>query len=80
MDDPDVQLALEAVGRGSLDPEAHYMVAEQPETPSRAPVFRTSFGVSILTYPEGAHAEMDNDLTELANRVIGARQEQVPAR
>lgn len=69
LDDPDIQLALQAVGRGPLDPEAHYMLSPEPTTPSRIPVYRESFGVTVLTYPAGAHGDVHDNLVELASRV-----------
>jgi hypothetical protein len=72
LDDPDIQLALQAVGRGQLDPEAHYMLSPEPATPSRIPVYRASFGVTVLTYPAGAHEEVHENLTDLGARVSSA--------
>ena len=69
LDDPDIQLALQALGRGPLDPEAHYMLSPEPATPSRIPVYRESFGVTVLTYPAGVHGEVHENLVELATRV-----------
>lgn len=72
LDDPDIQLALQAVGRGRLDPEAHYMLSPEPNTPSRIPVYRESFGVTILTYPPGEHEAVHEGLSDLASRVFTA--------
>jgi SIR2-like domain len=74
LDDPDIQLAMQSVGRGELDPEAHYMLSEDPETPSRVPVFRDSFGVSVLTYPAGDHQQVVDALEELVDLVLVARE------
>jgi hypothetical protein len=69
LDDPDIQLALQAVGRGPLDPEAHYMLSPEPPTPSRIPVYRQSFGVTVLTYPAGDHAAVHDALSDLIDSV-----------
>ena len=74
LDDPDIQLALQAVGRGQLDPEAHYMLAPEPDTPSRVPVFRESYGVTVLTYTAGENELVANAITDLVDSVGGARQ------
>lgn len=73
LDDPDIQLALQAVGRGSLDPEAHYMLSPEPDTQARVEVFRDSFGVSVITYPAGDHAQVEVALEDLVDQVVGAR-------
>lgn len=78
LDDPDIQLALQAVGRGSLDPEAHYLLAPAPSSASRLSVFRESYGVTILTYPPGQHDQVEDALQSLAGRVLGARSAAVP--
>lgn len=70
LDDPDIQLALQAVGRGQLDPEAHYMLSPEPKTASRIPAYRESYGVTVLTYPAGRHDEVHESLTELASQVL----------
>jgi hypothetical protein len=69
LDDPDIQLALHAVGRGPLDPEAHFMLSPAPTSASRIPVFRENYGVTILTYPAGAHDEVHASLVDLASQV-----------
>jgi hypothetical protein len=66
LDDPDIQLVLRAVGRPGMSPEAHFMLAPEPASPSRIPVFRESFGVSVLPYPSGDHAEAVTALGELS--------------
>lgn len=73
LDDPDIQLALQAVGRGRLDPEAHFMLSPEPDTPSRLPVFRESYGVTVLTYPAGRHDLVHESLADLGERVLGVR-------
>jgi hypothetical protein len=70
LDDPDIQLALQAVGRGRLDPEAHYMLSPEPATPSRIPVYRESYGVTVLTYPAGDHDAVHDALSDLASQVL----------
>ena len=57
LDDPDIQLVLQAVGRPGLTAEAHFMLAPTPASASRIQVFKESFGVSVLTYT-GAHARV----------------------
>ena len=56
-----------------MSPEAHFMLSPKPESASRLPVFRESFGVSILTYPAGDHAMAEQALGELADLVVTAR-------
>ncbi|MGA9875822.1 MAG: SIR2 family protein [Solirubrobacteraceae bacterium] len=74
LDDPDIQLVLQAVGRSGMRPEAHFMLAPRPRSPSRVPVFRESFGVSVLTYPAGRHDKVEAALVELNELVVGVRQ------
>jgi SIR2-like domain len=74
LDDPDIQLVLQAVGRSGMRPEAHFMLTSRPRSPSRVPVFRESFGVSVLTYPAGSHDKAEVVLTELSELVVGVRQ------
>lgn len=74
LDDPDIQLVLQAVGRSGMRPEAHFMLAPRPRSPSRVPVFRESFGVSVLTYPAGSYEKAEVALAELSELVAGARQ------
>ena len=73
LDDPDIQFVFQAVGRGSLDPEAHFMLAPEPATLSRIPVFATAFGVTVLTYPTGEHETAEAALSQLAAEVLGRR-------
>ncbi len=75
LDDPDIQLVLQAVGRSGLSPEAHFMLAPEPESAARIPVFRESYGVSVLPYaaPAGDHSEAFVALEELAGTVLAAR-------
>jgi hypothetical protein len=73
LDDPDIQLVLQAVGRSGLSPEAHFMLSPEPESPARIPVFRESFGVSVLPYPRGDHAKAQEAVAELAELVASAR-------
>jgi hypothetical protein len=79
LDDPDIQLVLQAVGRPGMSPEAHFMLAPEPESPSRIPVFRESFGVSALPYPAGDHAAADDALAELGELVLTARARRAPS-
>lgn len=72
LDDPDIQLVLQAVGRPGLTAEAHFMLAPTPASASRIQVFKESFGVSVLTYT-GAHARVMKAIKELAEQVLGAR-------
>lgn len=78
LDDPDIQLVLQAVGRGGLSPEAHFMLAPEPESPARIPVFRESFGVSVLPYDRNNHSEAAEALKELSEGVLGVRASQRP--
>jgi hypothetical protein len=73
LDDPDIQLALQSVGRTPLDPEAHYMLGPEPVSPSRVPVFRESYGVTVLTYPAGSHDAVLEAISDLAELVLGSR-------
>lgn len=79
LDDPDIQLVLQAVGRSSLSPEAHFMLAPEPPSPSRVSVFRESFGVSVLSYPAGDHAAARDALAELGDAVLAARARRAPS-
>lgn len=72
LDDPDIQLVLQAVGRPGLAPEAHFMLATRPPSASRSHVFRESFGVTVLTYT-GAHTRATKAIKELAEQVLVAR-------
>ena len=72
LDDPDIQLVLQAVGRPGLVPEAHFMLAKKPASASRVQVFKESFGVSVLTYT-GAHTRAATAIKELAEEVQAAR-------
>jgi hypothetical protein len=73
LEDPDIQLVLQAVGRPGMSPEAHFMLAPEPESPSRMPVFKESFGVSVLASPAGNHAQVEVAIRELGDLVLGAR-------
>lgn len=73
LDDPDIQLVMQAVGRGRLDPEAHFMLAPEPSTASRIPVFRESYGVTVLTYPAGEHDRVEEAIRELSGEVLALR-------
>jgi hypothetical protein len=73
LDDPDVQLVLQEVGRPGVTPEAHFMLAPEPESPARLPVFRESFGVTVVTYPAGDHDEVLVALRALGEAVLAAR-------
>lgn len=66
LDDPDIQLVLQAVGRPGTVPEAHFMLAPKPASASRIEVFKESFGVSVLTYT-GTHSRAPTALKELAD-------------
>lgn len=79
LEDPDIQLVLQAVGRPGLSPEAHFMLAPEPESPSRIPVFRESYGVSVLTYPAGQHGAAEEALVELGDLVLAARSRRTPS-
>jgi hypothetical protein len=76
LDDPDIQLVLQAVGRTGLSPEAHFMLAPELDSPARVPVFRESFGVSVLSYSEEDHKEAAVALSDLSEAVLGARASQ----
>jgi hypothetical protein len=73
LDDPDIQLVLQAVGRTGLSPEAHFMLASEPDSPARVPVFKESFGVSVMCYPAGDHAKAKDAIDDLSNRVLAER-------
>ncbi|ADB50446.1 SIR2 family NAD-dependent protein deacylase [Conexibacter woesei] len=73
LDDPDVQLVLQAVGRTGMSPEAHFMLAAEPESGARIPVFKESYGVSVLTYPAGQHEKAEEALRELGDLALGLR-------
>jgi hypothetical protein len=80
LDDPDIQLVLQAVGRSGLSPEAHFMLAPEPDSPARVPVFRESFGVSVLAYDREDHSEASVALEALGEAVLAARSgSQIPA-
>jgi len=72
LDDPDMQLILQAVGRPGLTPEAHFLLAPKPASASRIDVFKESFGVSVLTYT-GAHSKVTRAIKDLADQVAGIR-------
>ncbi|HWY90363.1 MAG TPA: SIR2 family protein [Solirubrobacteraceae bacterium] len=78
LEDPDIQLVLQAVGRPGMSPEAHFMLAPEPESPSRMPVFKESFGVSVLAYPAGHHSQVEVAIRELGDLVLGARTGSAP--
>jgi hypothetical protein len=73
LDDPDIQLVLQTVGRTGLSPEAHFMISPEPASSARVPVFRESFGVSVLTYPAGKHTLVKDAIDDLGTRVLAAR-------
>jgi hypothetical protein len=73
LDDPDIQLVLQAVGRPGMSPEAHFMLAAEPKSGSRIPVFKESYGVSVLAYPADDHGQVEVALRELGDLVLGAR-------
>ena len=73
LDDPDIQLVLQSTGRRSLDPEAHFMLAPRPATPSRIPLFRDTYGVTVLPYPPGDHASVEESLRALSSEVLALR-------
>ena len=75
LDDPDIQLVLQAVGRSRLNPEAHFMLAPEPTAASRAPLFKEAFGVSILSYPAEDHSKAVEALSELSDKVLSIRAE-----
>jgi hypothetical protein len=70
---------MQAMGRGSLDPEAHFMLAPEPPTESQVPVFRSSYGITMLTYTAGEHHQVEEAIRELADEVLGARAAAVSA-
>lgn len=73
LDDPDIQLVLQAVGRAGLSPEAHFMLSPEHESPARIPVFKESFGVSVLCYPREDHSKAEIAISELGNLVLATR-------
>jgi hypothetical protein len=74
LDDPDIQLVLQAVGRSAWRPEAHFMLAPRPPSAARIPVFRESYGVSVLTYPPRSHQKAEEAIGELVEHVVGFRE------
>ncbi len=72
LDDPDIQLVLQAVGRPGMAAEAHFMLAQKPPSASRIQVFKESFGVSVLTYT-GAHTQATKAIRELGDHVLATR-------
>lgn len=73
LDDPDIQLVLQAVGRSGLSPEAHFMLSPEPASPARLPVFKEAFGVSVVSYPAGDYGAVESALSDLADLVLAAR-------
>jgi hypothetical protein len=78
LDDPDVQLVLQAVGRSAFRPEAHFLLAPRPASAARVPVFRESYGVSVLTYPPRSHEKAEEAIAELVTLVLNRRESGVP--
>jgi hypothetical protein len=73
LEDPDIQLLLQEIGRPGTTPEAHFMLAPEPPSASRIEVFKESFGVSVLTYPAGQHSQVYPAIVELGDLVLGRR-------
>ena len=73
LDDPDVQLVLQAVGRTGMSPEAHFMLSPEPDSAARIPVFKDSYGVSVLTYAAGDHAQVETAIRELGQLALSRR-------
>jgi hypothetical protein len=73
LEDPDIQLLLQEIGRPGTTPEAHFMLAPEPPSASRIEVFKESFGVSVLTYPAGQHSQVYPAIIELGDLVLGPR-------
>lgn len=73
LEDPDIQLVLQEVGRSGPSPEAHFMLAPEPATASRIEVFRESFGVSVLSYRAGRHEDVLPAVRELGDEVLARR-------
>jgi hypothetical protein len=55
------------------------MLSPEPESRSRLPVFRDSYGVSVLTYPTGDHTKAEEALAELGDLVSLARAIHAPS-
>jgi hypothetical protein len=72
LDDPDIQLVLQAVGRPGAVAEAHFMLTHKPASASRAQVFKESFGVTVIPYT-GAHSRATTAIKQLSERVLAAR-------
>jgi hypothetical protein len=49
------------------------MLAPELASPSRAPVFKESFGVSVLPFPAGDHGQVEVAIRELGDLVLGVR-------
>lgn len=73
LDDPDIQLVLQSVGRLGLSPEAHFMLTSEPRSPSRIPVFKESYGVTVLPYSGGRRKGLEA-LMGLGNAVLSLRE------
>lgn len=73
LEDPDIQLLLQGIGRGSLSPEAHFMLTEEALTRSSPEVFKESYGISMLEYSRGQHLEAQEAIEALAEAVISQR-------
>ncbi len=73
LEDPDIQLILQEVGRPGPTPEAHFMLAPEPTTESRIEVFKQSFGVSVIVYPSGEHSAVEPAIADLADLVLRRR-------
>lgn len=67
LEDPDVQLMLEAAG-GDCDPEAHYLLSRSAYEPYEIETFRNFYGVSVLSY-DSANG-LEDVLADLRDLVV----------
>lgn len=68
--DPDIQLVVRNAASKPLDPEAHFVLAEEQDVPSLPDVFRECWGVSVLSFPQGNFAACQEALEDLRDIVL----------
>lgn len=73
LEDPDIQLVLQEIGRPGPSPEAHFLLAPEPSSASRVQVFKESFGVSVLTHRAGHYEDVLLTIRELGQEVEARR-------
>lgn len=67
--DPDLQLILENIFGGQNQTPAHYMLAPDDMPDYERDVLTYSYGVTVISYPAGDHAEALRRFLELADLV-----------